>query len=386
MNNKILILTSIKPDPINSGGHPSGLIWEIIKIFKENNINIEIFIEEESTNKFYRVSHRYGIYLKKVNIDFNNYEKIIVYPENLAFGVPKIFREKITVLGPDSPSLRDARIYKEMKKNNISILETWIKGIYYNISKYHEYRLLKQIESFLVVGKTDKFWMKKNPYIINNLSLKEKIKFLRHPILSRVVKGNLEKENIEKKRFIFSGDLNYKFNNRFITDIVNELEKFDNISDEKFLNIVVVGKKNKWIVDLFRNIKICNVNYIEWIEDYNSVCVIGQDVHCLPLLVGAGTKNRALTAIANGLEIITTPIGIENIMYKNLTSIYITKNAKLFAKYMIKLNNCFFNESDLNNLIKERKVFRKNVEAEYKRVLIYEVMKDFFYFSNNLKR
>ena len=327
-----------------------------------------------------------GIYLKKINIDFNNYEKIIVYPENLAFGIPKNFRRKITVLGPDSPSLRDARIYKEMKKNNISILETWIKGIYYNIAKYHEYRLLKQIESFLVVGKTDRLWMKKNSYIINKLSLKEKIKFLRHPILSRVVKENLEKENIEKKRFIFSGDLNYKFNNRFITVIVNELEKFDNISYKNFLNIVVVGKKNKWIVDLFENIKICNVNYIEWIEDYNDVCVIGQDVHCLPLLVGAGTKNRALTAIANGLEIITTPIGVENIMYKNLTSIYITKNAKLFARYMIKLNNRFFYESDLNNLIKERQIFRKNVEAEYKRVLIYEVMKDFFYFSNSLKR
>lgn len=374
MNSKILILTSIKPDPINGGGHPSGLIWEIIKFLKENNRNIEVFVKEESTNKIHQVFHRYGIYLKKVNINFNDYEKIIVYPENLVFGISKKFRKKIIVLGPDSPSLRDARIYKEMKKNNINILETWIKGIYYNIAKYHEYRLLKQVKSFLVVGKTDKLWMKKNSYIRNQLFLKRKIKFLRHPILSRVVKRQLEKENVEIKRFIFSGDLNYKFNNRFITGIVNELEKFNNMSPESFLNIVVVGKKNKWIANLFKNIKICNVNYIEWIEDYNDVCIIGQDVHCLPLLVGAGTKNRTLTAIANGLEIITTPIGIENIMYKNLTSIYITRNEKLFVKRMIILSKCFLNEHKMEKLIEERQAFRKIVEKEYKESLISELM------------
>ena len=382
MNNKILILTSIKPDPLNGGGHPSGLIWEIIRNFKENNIDIDIFIKEESDNKICRVLHRYGIYLEKINIDFSNYEKILVYPENLVFGISKNFRKKVIVLGPDSPSLRDARIYKEMKKNDISILETWVKGIYYNIAKYHEYRILKQVQLFLLVGKTDKLWMKRNPYIKNKLYLKEKIKFLRHPILSRVVKECLKKENVFKKRFIFSGDLNYKFNNRFITSIVKELEKKDCFLCEKSLNIVVVGKKNKWVSDLLKKIKACNVNYIEWIDDYNEVCVIGQDVHCLPLLVGAGTKNRTLTAIANGLEIITTPIGIENIMYKNLTSIYITKNVKLFVRYMIMLNNCFLSENNLEKLIKERYVFRKNVEAEYKRNLIDEVIKNFSDFSS----
>lgn len=375
MNNKILILTSIKPDPLNGGGHPSGLIWEIIKIFKENNIGIDVFIKEESMNKFYRVFHRYGIYLKKINMDFSSYEKILVYPENLVFVVSKNFRKKIIVLGPDSPSLRDARIYREMKRNGISILETCLKGIYYNIAKYHEYRTLKQVQLFLLVGKTDKFWMIKNPYIKNKLYLKEKIKFLRHPILSKVVKKKLKKEDIEKKRFIFSGDLNYKFNNRFITGIAIELKKFNNVLSKNFLNIVVVGKKNKWISDLFKDIEICDVNYIEWIENYNDVCVVGQDVHCLPLLVGAGTKNRTLTAIANGLEIITTSVGIENIMYKDLTSIYITNNTKYFVKYMIYLNNKIFSKNELDSLCEERINFRNIVEIEYKKCVEKYIMK-----------
>ncbi|WP_270521492.1 hypothetical protein [Megamonas funiformis] len=376
MNNKILIVTSIKPDPLNGGGHPSGLIWEIIKTFKENNINVDIFIEKESINKIYRVLHRYGIYLRKIDRDFSDYDKIIVYPENLVFGIPKLYRKKIIVLGPDSPSLRDARIYKEMKKNSAGVLETWVKGIYYNIAKYHEYRILKQVRSFLVVGKTDRFWMKNNVYVKNKIYLKEKIKFLRHPILSKVIKVNLKKENIAKKRFIFSGDLNYKFNNRFINSIINELENFNSVSSKNFLNIVVVGKKNKWIADLFKNIRICDVNYIEWIEDYNDICVIGQDVHCLPLLIGAGTKNRTLTALANGLEVISTPIGLENINLEKLSSIYITKDPKIFVKYMYKLNNKTFGELDIENLIRERLCFRKEINIRYNKDFIEFVLNE----------
>ncbi len=32
---KVLILTSIKPDPYNGGGHPSGLIWEVMTYLRK---------------------------------------------------------------------------------------------------------------------------------------------------------------------------------------------------------------------------------------------------------------------------------------------------------------------------------------------------------------
>lgn len=369
MNKKVLILTTIKPDPLNRGGNPSGLIWEIIESLKKDNINIDVFLEKESMNKIPKILNKYGIYLEKIKIDFSVYEKIIVYPENLVLKVPKFFRKKIIVVGPDSPSLRDARLYKEIKKNGTGILKKCIIGIYYIMAKYHEYRVLKQVKSFLVVGKTDKFWMKKNPYIRNKLYLKEKIKFLRHPILSKVVKNKLEKENISKKRFIFSGDLNYLFNRRFIINVGKELKALNNVLVDGSLEIIVVGKNNKWMVDLFLEIKICRVKYIDWIEDYNNICIMGQDIHCLPLLVGAGTKNRTLTAIANGLEVITTPIGIENIAYKNLTSVYITNNAKCFVEYMMYLNNKIFSSSELELLKKERLNFRSKVKKEYEKCI-----------------
>lgn len=369
MNNKVLVLTAIKPDPLNMGGGPSALIWEIINTLKEKNAEIDVIIEKETNSKIVKLLHRYGIYLKKIKKNFDFYEKIIIYPDNLVFAVPRKYRNRIIVIGPDSPSLRDARQYKEIKKNKFSILNLLMKKIYYSISKYHEYRILKQTKLFLVVGKTDKLWIEKNMYIKNESFLKEKIKFLRHPILSKVIKEKLEIKKVRKKRFIFSGDLNYKFNNRFITSIVNELKEYNNLLEEKSLDIVVIGKNNKWIADVFAEIRICNIKYITWIEDYNDVCVIGQDIHCLPLLVGAGTKNRALTAISNGLEIITTFIGIENIIYKRLTSVYITNNARCFVQYMIYLNNKIFNKNELESLKNERINFRNRVKAEYEKCI-----------------
>ena len=178
MNNKVLVLTAIKPDPLNMGGGPSALIWEIINTLKEKNAEIDVIIEKETNSKIVKLLHRYGIYLKKIKKNFDFYEKIIIYPDNLVFAVPRKYRNRIIVIGPDSPSLRDARQYKEIKKNKFSILNLLMKKIYYSISKYHEYRILKQTKLFLVVGKTDKLWIEKNMYIKNESFLKEKIKFL----------------------------------------------------------------------------------------------------------------------------------------------------------------------------------------------------------------
>lgn len=366
MNNKILIITAIKPDPLNGGGHPSGLIWEIINELKQNDIDIDIFIKKESNNRIINVIHRYGIYLKKISYTFKNYNKIVVYPENILLSIPKKYRSQAIVLGPDSPAIRDARIYKEMKKAKKRWWEVLLKGIYYNIAKYHEFRVLNQSKSFLVVGKTDAYWMKKNNYIKDKEALRKKIKVLTHPILSNVIRTKFFINLVNKRRFIFSGDLNYKFNNRFINELIIELNKVQDDYKNITLNIVVVGKKNKWIADLFNNINICKVSYISWIDNYNDVCIIGQDIHCLPLLVGAGTKNRTLTALANGLELISTPIGIENINYTRLKGIYITRDPKKFLEYILFLNGHILSDYDINELIKERISFKNKIDTKYK--------------------
>lgn len=358
----VAIVTSIKPSPINAGGLPSGLIWEIIEILKENGIKCDIYIYPENKEiRLIKILNRYGFYLRECKLNFDEYDKIIVYRGNIGLFIPFKYRKKVIAIGPDSVSITEARLYKETK----CIVRKIIKGIYYHLARFYEYRILKDIESYLVVGNTDKKWMKKNFLIKDNNNLKEKIKFIRHPILQNVIfkELNFNLINIRKKRFVFSGDFDERFNRKFLMDIFNILA--ENIKFDDKMNFIIIGKNNKWIFNELKKIKNFEVEYTEWINDYKDVCIIGKDVHCLPMLVGAGTKNRTLIALGNGLEIITTPIGIENIPYKNLTSIYITRNARTFAKYMMMLNNKYLDEKELKNLVLERLNFRKLIENEY---------------------
>ncbi|WP_444314051.1 hypothetical protein [Megamonas funiformis] len=358
----IAIVTSIKPSPINAGGLPSGLIWEIIEVLKENDIKYDIYIYPENKNtRIKRMLNRYGFYLEQCKLNFDNYDKIIVYRGNIGLFIPFKYRKKIIAIGPDSASITEARLYKETK----CIIRKIIKGVYYQLARFYEYRILKDVESYLVVGNTDKRWMKRNFLIKGNDKLEEKIKFIRHPILKNVIfkELNFDLTSVKKKRFVFSGDFDERFNRNFLMDIFNFLN--ENIKLDNKMSFIIIGKNNKWIFNELKKMKNFEVEYTEWIDDYKDVCMIGKDVHCLPMLVGAGTKNRTLIALGNGLEIITTPIGIENIPYKNLTSIYITRKAKTFAKYMMMLNNKYLNEEELNDLVIERLNFRRLVENKY---------------------
>lgn len=61
----VAIITSIEPSPINAGGLPSGLIWEIIETLKENNVECDVYVYPESKGlKINRILNRYGFYLK----------------------------------------------------------------------------------------------------------------------------------------------------------------------------------------------------------------------------------------------------------------------------------------------------------------------------------
>lgn len=359
---KIIVITSIKPDPINRGGEPSGFIWEIVEYLKKNGYFVDIMVVERSKFKIVDILNRYAIYFNKVKGDFEKYDKILVYRSNIALYLPKKYRYKVITLGPDSMSLLEARLYKE----NNNILIKLMKIIYYYIAIIMEYCIIRDVNKYIVVGKTDRLWIINNFFLKRNKNLRKKICFLRHPILKNVVFDNLY-DNIkktEKKRFIFSGDFDKRFNKKFLIPLFNILRMDANSKNIK-MNFVVLGKRNKWIAEELKKISSFDICYLDWIEDYKEVCIIGQDIHCLPMLVGAGTKNRTLIALANGLEVITTSIGIENIMYKDLSNVYVTNSINKFANYMEELNDKFLSDEELKVLIEERLNFRKSVEKAY---------------------
>ena len=375
MHGKILVVTSIEPNQFNSGGHPSGLIWEILNSFRMKEVTYDLEIYSDPSSGLRKRFHQYGfLYHNKLKIK-EEYSSILVYPENIIAYIPKRFRSRCIVLGPDSPSLRDARLYRASKGTVFRIIRL---GMYF-LSLYHEYLLLKQSYRVLVVGRTDQLWMRLfNQRIKRNPRLIKKVRFLRHPFLSKVVfplsdlvykKDN--KTNHSYRRFVFSGFINERYTCDFIGDVIRHLDK--NIK----YHFVITGSRNAWLAELLKKNKLWIVDYYKWIEDYRDVCQIGKDIHCLPDRVGAGTKNRGLTALINGLEIITTPFGIENIKHAHLSGIYIAESPRLYAQYMANLFKSRNSDAFISNILKERREVRFSIEHLYE-IDINQLMIDLY--------
>lgn len=360
MNNKkikMAVVTAYYPNPYNEGGGPTGLLWEMLD-FLSKTFEIEIFKVELPKNIIMKVVRRNGIYLSSFDKPLDKYDIVLTYPDDMIFYLPKKYWNKVIILGPDAPAFRDAR-YLRMKK---TCFEKVIKYIMYNIALYNEYRALKYIKKYIVVGNTDARYMKRNNLL--NDELRNKIIYMRHPILNNVISDKIEIKKYKEKQFIFSITPK-KHNEDFMYSLFDELRRYS-CGDYKKINIKLIGDRSKWMYDILQDIPCCNVEYINWVDKYKDVCIPGRDVHCMSITAGSGTKNRTLTAIASGLEVITTPIGIENIPWGKRCGIYITNSPQKFAQYMIKINSNEL-QIDKSELIEERREIINKINCDYYR-------------------
>ena len=366
----LAIVTSIAPNKKNTGG-PSGLIWEIQELLKqERNINIDTFIVNSSKNKYIAQLNTWGIYQGKYKNSLEKYDKILLYPDFLLGYMPSNILEKIIVLAPDASSMVGKRKYDVyMKDESINIIKKVYQYLYYKRFVFFEKKYIPKVNKYIVVGENDRDWLRSYLKIKSD---KEKVVFLRHPLLSysMVDLEQVKFSDIKDKRFIFAGDMRYSYVGKNIRDLAESLDKLLEKNNEK-LSIIVVGKANKWIADIFSQVKYLNVEYFTWIEHYQDICQINRDVHCIPLSTGGGTKNRVLTAIANGLEVISTSIGVENIPIENLEKIFVYNDMKKFAEHMIISSEEKIPEKDFTNFIEKRIDFRNKVMLEFKKSIIY---------------
>ena len=351
----IILITAIEPNYYNKNG-PSGLLWEIVDYLKNTNINIDVSKVDLSADKINRIVQRLGMNIKPTSMDLSKYDIILFYPSFIASIIPEKYYKKTFSLGPDSDSL----VFYSFFKKAI----TWKKYVYLLMAKWfinYEKKWIKRGIKLIVVGEKDRKWIS-----LHNKKEKNNIFYLHHPLLISSL-SELTASPPEKIRFIFSGDLSECYVGDYIDRLVNEI----NLINKKILNILVVGKRNKSIYEKLCHINDAQVEYIEWIEDYSDLCNVGYDVHCIPLVAGGGTKNRVMTAIANGVKVISTSIGLDNIPYSNLFGVYKAKSEKEFAGLMIKNNSISqIDDSDIDIIIKERKQFKTKIDKEFQSLFL----------------
>lgn len=332
---RALLLTDITPDSMNKGG-PSGLLWHSIDALKSSSIHLEIKLRK-TPGGWRGAMSRLGLPGRIESLNAEDFDLLLAYPFHIAFTVPSSLRSRTFVIGPDSPSLlfaRFARVTRGLTRLKYRLLCVWFK--------HREKLLLRQFAGLGVVGTNDRRWLRWHviPKHVN-LQVQQPVTLV-HPVLSAVVsqaksRGQGAVTSIGRKSFVFCGDLSKKYVGGFMHALVTSLEAQSMYADIEPFNIMVVGKSGRWIYELFCKTSLEDrTSWVPWVENYADICDPQRHVHCFPLLAGAGTKNRVLTASAMGVPVIATPIAFENILRSRPPTRYrIAHSSEQFATYML---------------------------------------------------
>jgi len=242
---------------------------------------------------FKRIFNHHDVF---INLEYNTNYVNFIYPIEF-----KPVRSPIGVVfyGPDSILLLFRRaIFSKNQFTYIRILSL-IRFIQY---QYIYSRLNKQTK-IITVGMKDLFDFQSRGF--------KNVYFLPHPV---EINQNERKRGGKKNKKIslgISGSLG-RFNCFYCGkwyDYLIEILRKNNYSS--FYRFCFLGKQYASIAKEIEKLGY-EVDYKEWIQDYNNF-LSEVDLYICLLAVGAGTKNRVLSANAAGIKVIGTEVALENI-------------------------------------------------------------------------
>ncbi len=342
--------------PPNLFGGPSRLLYDILCAYKDDNVidvsvlkndcceivlppNInfvkwsEISYKKKNGSPFYqflKIQKKLTEYRDYI-IKAKSYDLIIGFSyTNLCFNFEG-FNGKFINIGMDSATLLFLRgiINHKNLKLKIGCLIRLFQVI--RTEKY-----VSKISSInFTVGKFDADFYN---YLYNAKSI-----YIPHPYNKLTDGKQCVKWNGEDKlRLCFAGDLSPFYSGNLICDLLNDFCKNSDLKD--CISIYYLGKQHyRTYLDKMTNLgyEVSCCDFVESFEDY--LC----NTHILvaPIMVGAGTKNRIINALALGLDILTTNIGAENVYGISQNHIANTANEyieqiryRLYNKQLFMLN------------------------------------------------
>ena len=319
-------------------------IFEEIKIAKKIKIIKKIF---NSFKKFLKKPIQISIYNSSRNIkDFRNYIEFIkpdlIFVDYIRSGDYSMNINLRKIINYDDPqSLKFKRMETYLKEienpfgEGMNFLPLFLRKILLTpifkkiILKYEVYTLKRyerEISKYYNLVFTNSFedakYLQKNG--VKNIKLFP-------PLIDREF---YKFENLEKKNVItFVGKMDYSPNPHavlyFIKEILPEIEK---IYPNHFKFKIIGANTPSWMFKL-QNDKIKVLGEVEDIRPYLSE----SKVFVAPLKFGTGIKVKIIEAMALGVPVVTTSVGVEGINVKNGVHLFIKDEPKDFAKCVVEL-------------------------------------------------
>jgi hypothetical protein len=340
---QINIITTFDAEHTNTKG-PSSLLLSTTETFNKYKLKYNLVKVNPPTNYILRKLFQLGL-LPIESINYNKNDIYFVYPYWCIKYIHPNMRKRAVVLAPDLQSLLFTRLLKH-KNYIINILY----HIIIFILRRYENTLMKQVYKVLFVGRADNIHYFCNSKGYNGI-------YVPHPITNKTYNNIRDSrwlninQHLRKKTIIL---LSGAGGEKYFGDFINQI--FEEILNSNILfkaNILLLGKDKLDLYNLYK-LKLPNINYLEWLDDYASLYYNNHIVQIIPLTVGVGTKQRILEALAFNADIVTTSIGLENCEeFLKTGNIVISDSPKQFCKLIENKVLNKFNSTENYNSIKE---------------------------------
>lgn len=257
-------------------------------------------------------------------IDLSGYNKVIYYPYFSALFKVKNSHAEFFTIGMDSGPMLYLRGFVKHKGGvaRAFCLYQFLQAL--AIDK----KVAKISKKIFTVGETDAEFYR-SVYLAD-------ARFVHHPVTSLIdTYMPIEWKVNEKLKVCFPGGMLRFYVAGLLESILDKLvENAEFYKNE--ITISFLGKvKYKKLEEKLKEVQLAglNIEYTEFAESFEEY-LSKQHIILLPLLVGAGTKNKTLSALGMGLDMIGTPIAVENVY--GIKKEHIAKNAEEFIQLINK--------------------------------------------------
>lgn len=206
--------------------------------------------------------------------------------------------------------------------------------------KYWEEKVWKEVAKLIAVSEQDKVVMKRSDVVVvpNGVDLGS-FPFKKKILEKKVPKKSHSSGRLAEKTILFMGDFKWIQNQQAVKFIISEIwpEIESRIKNQELcLKLWIVGKH---IPENLKKLQTKTIIFDEHAPEKTSDIYKKADILLAPIQVGGGTSYKIIEAMASGVPVVTTPLGVKGLGAKPGNEGLVSERAEDLAEDVVSLLN-----------------------------------------------